>query len=330
MRSGKELLIASSQYAHEVRWRSWLHLWSALCLLAALVTLSCLQLPWFVCIPVSVVTGLVMVRLFIVYHDYLHGAVLQRSRIASVIMHLYGLLLLSPPSIWKHAHDDHHKNNAKKLGSTLGTYPVMTRQDYASASFGEKLDYVVQRHPITMALGYVTIFLWELCLRSFLVNPKKHFDGLLAPLLHVSACIALYTISWQAMLLGMIVPMAIASSLGCYLFYAQHNFPKVKRRHDEAWDYVYAALHSSSYMKMSPLMSWFTGNIGYHHVHHLNARIPFYRLPEAMAGIEELQCPTYTTLRPADIWTCLQLNLWDSEADRFMSYREAAQFSESA
>jgi acyl-lipid omega-6 desaturase (Delta-12 desaturase) len=74
---------------------------------------------------------------------------------------------------------------------------------------------------------------------------------------------------------------------------------------------------------MNPFMNWFTGNIGYHHVHHLNARIPFYRLPEAMAGLQELQKPASTSLRPSDVWACLRSNLWDPEKERFVSFREA-------
>ena len=77
-------------------------------------------------------------------------------------------------------------------------------------------------------------------------------------------------------------------------------------------------------MKMGKVMHWFTGNIGYHHVHHLNAKIPFYRLPEAMAGLEELQSPTVTTLRPADVMRCLRLKLWDSNAGRLLTFEEAA------
>lgn len=330
MRTGKELLIASAEFACEQRWRSWFHLWSTFAVLAVFVTIACLDLPWYVCLPSSIVAGLVMVRGFIIYHDYMHGTLLQGSAVASVIMYLYGLLLLSPPSVWKHTHDDHHKNNAKKLGYTPGTYAVMSTEEYANASFWERLEYSVQRHTITIALGYITIFLWEISLHSFFLNPKKHLDGLLAVLFHGGVAVALSFISWQALFLGILFPMAIASGLGCYLFYAQHNFPEVKRRHDETWDYVYAALNSSSYMKMNPLMSWFTGNIGYHHVHHLNAKIPFYRLPEAMSAIQELQSPACTTLRPRDVVSCLRLKLWDPKADRFVSYREAAHLAESA
>ena len=79
-------------------------------------------------------------------------------------------------------------------------------------------------------------------------------------------------------------------------------------------------MHSSSFIAMGPLMNWFTGNIGYHHVHHLNARIPFYRLREAMAALEELQSPGTTSLHPQDIAACLRLKLWDPEEKRLVGF----------
>src|SRR5262249_28750264 len=88
------------------------------------------------------------------------------------------------------------------------------------------------------------------------------------------------------------------------------------------WDYVAAALYSSSYVRMHPVLHWFTGNIGYHHVHHLNARIPFYRLPEAMAAIVELQSPGTTSLHPFDVYRCLRLKLWDREGKAMLSFAE--------
>ena len=141
--------------------------------------------------------------------------------------------------------------------------------------------------------------------------------------LHLGVAIALSFISWQALFLGMLLPMSIITCLGSYLFYAQHNFPGMKRRHGSEWDHVYAALNSSSFMRMGSVMHWFTGNIGYHHVHHLNAKIPFYRLPEAMAGLQELQSPAVTTLSPLEIVRCLRLKLWDAADDRLLTFREA-------
>ena len=111
--------------------------------------------------------------------------------------------------------------------------------------------------------------------------------------------------------------------MGAYLFYAQHNFPGVQFRNRDEWNYVFAALQSSSYIRMSPVMNWFTGNIGYHHVHHLNALIPFYRLPEAMAELEELQEPLTTSLRPRDVFRCLQLKLWETDTQTLVPLSKA-------
>ena len=123
-----------------------------------------------------------------------------------------------------------------------------------------------------------------------------------------------------AFLFAFALPLMIACTLGAYLFYAQHNFPNMHVQPRESWSYARAALESSSYMEMGPVMRFFTGNIGYHHVHHLNPVIPFYRLPEAMAAIPELQSPGRTSLRPRDIAVCLRLKLWDPETDHMVGY----------
>lgn len=328
MRSGKELLIASKQYASETRWLSWWHFWSTLIIASTFLVLACMNLPWYICIASSVIGSLTLIRMFIVYHDYMHGAILNGSVVAGTILRIYGTLVLSPPHIWKHSHDDHHKNNARHYGPTLGTFPVMSTEDYLKASRMERLHYALSRHPLTFLTGYITVFAWEMCLHAFLINPKKHIDGLIAVVLHVAVAFCIgYFVSIQALILGMIMPMAIITCLGSYLFYAQHNFPGVLRKQGEEWDHVHAALNSSSFMQMGPIMRWFTGNIGYHHVHHLNAKIPFYRLPEAMAGLEELQSPVVTTLHPIDVFRCVRLKVWDPMANRMLTFREAAELA---
>jgi omega-6 fatty acid desaturase (delta-12 desaturase) len=103
----------------------------------------------------------------------------------------------------------------------------------------------------------------------------------------------------------------VAFMIGAYLFYAQHNFPGVTFREKDAWCYEEAAMASSSYMVMNPFWRWVTANIGYHHIHHINSRIPFYRLPEAMASIPQLKEAKTTTLNPLDIMACFRLKVWD-------------------
>ena len=121
-----------------------------------------------------------------------------------------------------------------------------------------------------------------------------------------------------------LLPSSIASALGAYLFFAQHNFEDLRVLSQERWSHFDASLDSSSYMKLGRLGNWLTANIGYHHVHHLNALIPFYRLPEAMATIPELQSPLITTLHPGDVLTCLNLSLWDTNSQRLVTFRQAA------
>jgi omega-6 fatty acid desaturase (delta-12 desaturase) len=119
--------------------------------------------------------------------------------------------------------------------------------------------------------------------------------------------------------------MTIASTLGSYLFFAQHSFRRMYVSSPEAWSFYRAALESSGFMRLNRVMQWFTGNIGYHHIHHLNVGIPFYRLPEAMAAIPELQSPITTSLALRDIVECFRSSLWDEERQRMVSYREARQ-----
>lgn len=323
-RTGKELLIASKKYAEEDRLVSWWHLVStiAACIICfALASLS--LIPMYVSLPFSILTGLVMVRLFILYHDYLHGAILRNSILANGLMYFYGMLVMSPPAMWKHTHDSHHKNNCKEFGHEVGAFPLMTTEAYNSASWGKRLGYRVIRSPFIILFGYFTSFFWNKSLRKFIESPAKNYSAGLTILFHVSLLVLVGIYSIKALVLGLAVPLFLASSFGTYLFYAQHNFPTMSRREGSEWDYIYAALQSSSYMKMNPVMQWFTGNIGFHHVHHLNSKIPFYRLPEAMREMKELQNPSVTSLKPADIFRCLRLKLWDQKTKRLMSFREA-------
>jgi len=321
MRSAKELLIASKEFASENRWLSWWHLTSTIGAFAGFIALAVSDTPWIIRGVSSVIAGLVGVRLFIIYHDYQHGAILCDSPMAAFIMWIYGLVLLNPPSAWNRSHDHHHKNNSKTFGANIGSFPIMTTCAYANTSWSERFSYAAARHPLTILFGYFTIFLWSMSLAPFLLNLRRHFDGALAVLVHFSLMIYLYTLGFDVLLFAMLIPSFVASSLGAYLFYAQHNYPAAKLKSRSEWNHVEAALNSSSFMTMGMLMHWFTGNIGYHHVHHLNARIPFYRLPEAMSALVELQSPGTTSLCPGDIWACLRLKLWCPEQGKFVGFK---------
>lgn len=324
MRSEKELTVATKVFAQEHRWRSQWLLWSTLALYLISLLGCCFAQFGLVRLACSAINGLLIVRLFIFYHDYQHHTILQGSYLVDCVMFFYGMFVLSPPSVWNSFHDHHHKHNSKDFRFAIGSYPVMTCERFAESPRSTRWAYFLSRHPLTIATGYVTIFMFGMCVRAFWIDPRRHADAGLALALHV----ALLGVGWiggvEVMLAAVVFPLTVACGLGSYLFFAQHNFPNCKLNEREEWSHASAALQSSSYMAMGPIMRWFTGNIGLHHIHHLNAKIPFYRLPEAMASMPELQKPASTTLWPQDVWACLRLNLWDPRQNKFVSYREAA------
>lgn len=190
------------------------------------------------------------------------------------------------------------------------------------SSFQKKF-YLAVRHPVTIALGYFSMFIVGMCLRSFFSNPRKHYDSLIALILHFTFAVLLFIfLGWQAWFFMFFLPFLIAFGMGAYLFYAQHNFPGVEFYENKNWVYEKAALESSSYMKMNPVMAWFTGNIGYHHIHHLNSKIPFYRLPEVMKHFAELQNCKTTTLSLKSISACFKLKVWDQESNQMIGVKD--------
>jgi omega-6 fatty acid desaturase (delta-12 desaturase) len=326
LRAGRELLLAIKPFAADSTARSWWCLWSTALLLAGAFFGTVINFHWAAKVACSIAAGFLMLRMFVIYHDQQHHAILPRSRVAEVLMRIYGILTLSPSSIWRSSHNHHHNHNSKLRGAHIGSFPIMTREQFEKTSGGKRFKYLFMRHPLTILFGYVFIFLFGMCVYPFFNSPSKHYDSLIAFLLHVAiAALVTVFLGVQGLLLLIAVPFFIAMAIGSYLFYAQHNFPDVTFSDNAGWTYEKAALTSSSFMKMNGLMAWLTANIGYHHVHHLNSRIPFYRLPEAMSALPELQNVKTTSLHPADVWRCLRLKVWDVAAQRMVGLTPAEQ-----
>ncbi len=323
MLCGKELIIATKPFAKEIRSKSWFHLLTTISLLGFAFA-GIIFIPFLVLrIACSLLAGLLLIRMFIIYHDHQHHSILHKSVLADGIMTLFGIYILAPTSIWKRSHDHHHKHNSKLFSANIGSYPIATKSKYLKMSATERFSYLAVRHPLTIGLGYFTMFLAGMCIGAFVSSPRKHADALLAFILHIAASVCIFIwCGWLTWFLVFFFPFLLAFALGAYLFYAQHNFPGVTFCNNEDWAYDKAALESSSYMTMNPVMAWFTGNIGYHHIHHLNARIPFYRLPEVMKHFPELQTCKKTSLSLKDIIACFRLKLWDQDNLKMIGLKE--------
>ncbi|MEQ1567286.1 MAG: fatty acid desaturase [Myxococcota bacterium] len=323
-RAGAELIKLTKPFSEEDPSTTWRLFGITIAVFTALEAVA-IAAPWpVVQVGAAVLSGLTFVRIFIFYHDYLHGAVFRDSRAGELVMKVYGWLCLSPAPVWQQTHDYHHQNNAKMLGAAIGSYPTVSVKMWGELNPSQRFWYTFARNPLTMVFGYFTVFVAGMCLAAFVRQPKVHWQGLGALALHG---VLLATVGWFvgpfAAFAGVFLPVFLASAAGSYLFYAQHNFPDCELRARDTWTYHHAALRASSMFDMPAPMHWFTGNIGYHHVHHLNHKIPFYRLPEAMAAMPELQSPGRTSWRPRDVWACLRLKLWDPDRNRLVSWDEA-------
>ena len=316
-RKGRDLILATKPFEAEVKWRSWYEVLITFVAWAACVV-GILWCPWWLGkIAIALLNGAVHFRLFSLYHDHLHKALLADDPVAKAVFWCFGILMLVPRTVWKETHNFHHINNGKIEWTTIGSYAVLTTEQFAEASERERRRYLRSRGAMTILFGFFTVGVYGMCLHAFRRAPKRNWAGPVAIAFHLVVLVTLgLSIGWGLALVVWWLPVFTKHVLSSYLFYAQHNFPGTVFFRRGEWNYTEAALEGSSYLVMGPVMRWLTSNIGYHHVHHLNAKIPSYRLPEAMAAIPELQSPPRTSFALRDVWACLRLKTWDPEHRR--------------
>lgn len=268
----------------------------------------------------ALLAGLLLLRLFVLYHDYMHGAILHKQKWAQTFFSIVSVFILTPKNVWRETHNYHHAHNAKIPSSHIGSYKVVTKQQWQKMSKGERGFYLFLRHPLNMLIGVFTVFILGMIVSSIARNIKKNYDGILLLLAYGAiSALVIYYFGFLSYVYALLIPQAVGGCLGAYLFYAQHNFPGVELKPNSEWTPVHAALHCSSFMQMSPIMHWFSANIAYHHIHHLNHRIPFYRLPEAMKDIPELAPIHITSWSIKDMRACFALKVWDEEKQAMVS-----------
>lgn len=325
MLEGKELILATKPYAKEILWKSWLYSMSTLAIVIAFMFGMYLLDNIYLRMLCSLGTGLTMVRMFVIYHDHQHHAILHQSPLGNVIFTLWGIYMLTPTSIWKRSHDYHHNHNSKLFSASIGSFPILTKDKFLKISKLQQRAYLAVRSPLSIIFGYFSMFIYGMSYQSFTSSPRRHWDSLVALVVHVTIAVLIFVFyGWFTFVL-FLFPFFFSFMMGAYLFYAQHNFPGVTFKENIEWSYEHAALESSSFMKMNFFWRWVTANIGFHHIHHINSKIPFYRLPEVMKAFPELQQPKVTTLNPSDIVACFKLKLWDPVRNKMISRAEIYQ-----
>src|SRR5690625_3292531 len=273
-------------------------------------------------IPLLILASGFVIRIFIIFHDCTHGSFFRNSKANRIIGTLTGVITLFAYEKWKRNHAIHHATSSNLDKRGTGDVWVMTVDEYIDASFWQRLAYRLYRNPIVMfGLGPLYLFLIS---NRFNRKGAHLRERMNTYLINVSIVLIygtiIWLIGWKAFLIIQVPMLFISGSLGIWLFYVQHQFEDSYFEEEKEWDFVKAAVDGSSYYKLPKVLQWITGNIGYHHVHHLSPRVPNYHLEEAHESTPPLQKATTITL--ATSLTSIRFRLYDEKTRSFISFRE--------
>lgn len=288
---------------------------------AAMVYLVQQRFPYWITLGLAIVAGAVLVRVFILFHDCCHGSFFASRRANTILGYVTGILTFTPFEDWRRAHNTHHATAADLDRRGIGDVWTMTVDEYLAAPRRRRFAYRIYRHPfIAFGLGspLVFLFLHRFPTRGAGRRERRSVFRTNMALLFIAG-LATWTIGLPTYLLIQLPIILIAGSLGLWLFYLQHQFEDVYWIRHESWDPLKVALEGSSYFKLPKILQWFTGNIGFHHVHHVRPSIPNYNLQQCHNNIPALQAVKVMTLRTSI--GSLRLGLCDEKRQKLVSFR---------
>lgn len=284
-----------------------------------------LGVSYWLTLALAVPTAFMLVRLFIIQHDCGHGSFFRSSRAADAVGSVLGVFTLTPYAYWKRAHGIHHATSGNLDHRGVGDVETLTVDEYLSRTPRQRFAYRVYRNPLVLfVVGAVVHFVIKHRLPA--IAPRD-WTRERRSILWTNAALAslvgamVWWIGLEAFLLVHAPVTAISCSVGVWMFYVQHQFEPTYWEHDPDWAYDAAALEGSSYYVLPRILQWLTGNIGLHHVHHLNARIPNYRLQRVIEEHPDLCRVTRITLRES--LRCVSLKLWDERQRKLVPFPRA-------
>ncbi len=264
-----------------------------------------------------------LVRTFVMFHDCSHGALLPSKRANAWVGAVLGLFVLSPFRRWRHDHAVHHGSSGDLERRGVGDLPTLTIAEYRARSRRGRLAYRAIRNPFVMfGLGPIFAMIIGPRIATRAQRPRMRHSVLGTDLALAAIIAALcVAIGWQDFLIVWAPAALMAGSIGIWLFYVQHQFEDAYWQDGQTWSYADAALRGSSYLKLRQPLQFFTGNIGLHHVHHLNARIPNYNLQRAHD--ENAIFDGVPTLSLRDGLSAVRLKLWDQQQGKLVTFADA-------
>lgn len=270
----------------------------------------------------AVPTAGFLVRIYILHHDCGHGSLFKSKKLNDITGFVLGLLVFTPYLSWRRHHALHHASSGNLDRRGFGDVETMTVSEYLRLTSRKRLAYRLYRNPLFLFGVAPAVYFVILQRFTFGLPPswKKERVNIHYTNLALAACIAAlcWLMGWRDFLMVHVPVTILASSLGVWLFYVQHNFEGTYWEHHDDWDFAAAALEGSSYYHLPKVLEWMTASIGFHHIHHLDSRIPSYRLQECYANSAVLQRVNRLTLRQS--LSCINYKLWDEQTGRMVGF----------
>jgi len=280
-----------------------------------------LAISWWLTLPLAMLAGAFLVRVFIIFHDCGHGSYLKSRAANDIVGFITGLLTFTPYYQWRWDHAIHHATSGHLDKRGTGDLWTMTVQEYLESSRGKRFAYQLARNPIILfviAPLYVLLIKQRFSATKDNKRERNSVHWMNLAILGMAAGLTL-VFGFKAYVLIQLTALAVAGSVGFWLFYVQHQFEGVYWERGDEWDYTAAALQGSSFYKLPKILQWFSGNIGYHHIHHLSSRIPNYNLERCHKAHLLFQ-----QVKPVTLFSSLKsltFRFWDEPRKKLVGYR---------
>lgn len=279
-----------------------------------------LAVSYWLVVPLAILAGAFLVRMFIIFHDCGHGSYLKSQTANHILGAITGVLTFTPYYHWRWEHAIHHSSSGDLDRRGTGDIWTLTVQEYLESSRWRQFSYRLARNPVILfVIAPMFLFLGINRIPKPRAPLRERYSVYWTNLAVGMMAIGLIWIfGLKAYLIIQLTILMVAGSAGVWLFYVQHQYEGVYWERAEKWDYVAAALQGSSFYKLPKVLQWFSGNIGFHHIHHLSARIPNYHL-EKCHDAE----PLFQTVKPVTLFSSFKsftFRLWDEQRRKLVGF----------